>query len=94
MEEEHSGGQTEAGTKANSETACKVDMEHCSEKEDTSSMKDPGTMVCSMARALSSSRMARNMMAPSKKTSSTEMEFSTKMTLLFMVCGRTTSCQW
>lgn len=78
MEEEHFGGLMEVGMKASSEMECRVDMGHFSEKEDTNSMKDHGTMECSMGKESNFSKMDRSMMVLSNKTNSMEMVCFTK----------------
>lgn len=94
MEGARSGGLTEAGTKASSEMASKAAMGFCTETGVTLSTKAPGTTVCSMARALSSSRMARNTKAHSSRINFTETGSFTKMTRSSMGYGKITSSRW
>ena len=77
---EHSGGQTGAGMRVSSGMESKAAMGSYTEKEATSSMKGLGITACSMAKAHSSSKMARDMKEHSRKISSTVKEFSIRTT--------------
>lgn len=94
MEGERSGGQTVVGMRASSETECSQVQECCTEKVATDSLRVIGTTACLMVEELSTSRTERDMRALSRRISSMERAFSTKMTRSYMECGRTTNCRW
>lgn len=77
-EEEHFGGQMGAGIKVNSETEYKAGMEFCIEMAGILSIKDLGTMECSMAKEPSTSRTDKSTKGRSRKTNSMATVFSTR----------------
>lgn len=93
MVEGHSGGQMEAGMKANLEMVYKVAMESCIEMEAILNMRGPGIMECLMERALSISKMGRSMKDRSNRTNSMAMEYSIRMIPLSTEFGRTINYQ-
>lgn len=87
------GGAMEVGMKVNLETESKVDGEFSIERGETGNTKEIGTMACLMVREPSTSKMDKDTKAHSKKTSSMEKAYFTKMTQLFTESGRIMSCQ-
>ncbi len=81
MVAEPSGGQMVAGMKEILEMESKVVGEYFTEKEAINNMRGTGIMVCLMAKAYNTSRMANAIKVHSNRTSSTVKEYFTKMTL-------------
>ena len=91
MEEGRFGGQMVAGIRVSSEMEYKVDMGFYIEKEAIKNIKDHGTMVCLTVKALSISRMEKDMKGLSNKINFMGRVFFIKMTRLFMEFGRITN---
>ena len=94
MEEVHFGGPMEVGIRGSLEMEYRVVMEHYLEMEDIKNMKGIGIMGCSMEKAFNSLKMVKSMKEHLKRTSSMEMEYSTKMIRLSMESGRIINYQW
>ena len=76
----HSGGRMAAGTRESSGMGCSQDGECCTGRAVIGSTREIGTTACSTARAPSTLKMVSGMRAPSRRTNSTGMVSSTKMT--------------